>query len=378
MVSSSPPLFHDGVPASLAVVQPLPGIGDMIWHLPHIRALAAAAGRPVTLITKPRSAADQILANEPAVADIVWMDRNPAGRRGAHDGPIGFLRFVSALRARRFDAIVILHHSHSLAVAALLAGIPARYGYGSAAQRWLLNRRPFLSPTDQRLHPFDQASAWLRVAGIPQAEAEPELRVPVTARAEVRQRLGAPSGPIVAIGAGSSEPYKQWGAANFAALAEGLLAAGWNHLVLVGGSTEAALIGEVLHHLRPREGAVRSAIGWKLTDVAALCAEAAFYVGNDTGVLNIAAAVGIPAYGLFGGWPPLRHSQRIIPVLPPDGRTDKTTGMARITPACVLAAIAASTTSAREQVPLQRAGSGDTQEGNLGVIGQRDRGIAAG
>ena len=41
-------------PAKLAVVQPLPGIGDMIWHLPHIRALAQAAGRPVTLVAKRR------------------------------------------------------------------------------------------------------------------------------------------------------------------------------------------------------------------------------------------------------------------------------------------------------------------------------------
>lgn len=352
MVSNALPLFQNEAPASLAVVQPLPGIGDMIWHLPHIRALAAAAGQAVTLIAKPRSAADQIFAFEPAVADIVWMDRNPTGRRGVHDGSIGFLRFVAALRRHRFDAIVILHHSHSLAAAAWLAGIPARYGYGTGTQRWLLNRRPFLARTDQPLHPFDQATAWLRAAGINQADAEPELTVPAATRAELRQRLGAPTGAVIAIGVGSSEPYKQWGAANFAALVEGLLAAGWTRLVLVGGSAEAALIGDVLERLGPRAGAAQSAIGWNLTDVAALVAEADFYVGNDTGVLNIAAAAGTLAYGLFGGWPPLRHSQRIIPVLPPDGRTDKATGMARITPAAVLAAIAAGTQSAREQMPV--------------------------
>ena len=47
---------------AVAVVQPLPGIGDMIWHLPHIRAIAAHVGQPVTLIAKPRSAADQIFS----------------------------------------------------------------------------------------------------------------------------------------------------------------------------------------------------------------------------------------------------------------------------------------------------------------------------
>ena len=48
----------------LAVIQPLPGIGDMVWHLPHIRAIAQAVGHKVTLVTKPRSAADQLFAAE--------------------------------------------------------------------------------------------------------------------------------------------------------------------------------------------------------------------------------------------------------------------------------------------------------------------------
>ena len=46
------------------------------------------------------------------------------------------------------------------------------------------------------------------------------------------------AGPIVAIGVGSSEPYKQWGAERFAALAAGLIASGWPSIVLVGGNAE--------------------------------------------------------------------------------------------------------------------------------------------
>ena len=67
---------------AVAFVQPLPGIGDMIWHLPHIRAIAAHVGEPVTLITKPRSAADQIFSAERTIRDVFWLDRNPEARRG--------------------------------------------------------------------------------------------------------------------------------------------------------------------------------------------------------------------------------------------------------------------------------------------------------
>ena len=36
----------------VAVVQPLPGIGDTIWHLPHIRAIAAHVGLDAPAFTE--------------------------------------------------------------------------------------------------------------------------------------------------------------------------------------------------------------------------------------------------------------------------------------------------------------------------------------
>ena len=320
-----------------AVVQPLPGIGDMIWHLPHIRAIAAHVGEPVTLLAKPRSAADQIFGAETTVRDVMWLDRNPENRRGEHDGGGGFLRVARALRARQFAAVYLLHHSRTIAAQLMAAGIPARFGYGVGTQRLFLNRRPFLTPAEARHHPFEQATAWLAAAGIPMDQAEPVLPAAASARDAVRARLGAGGAALVTIGIGSSEPYKQWGAVRFAALANGLMTMGFQHLVLVGGNAERALAEEIRALVNP---AISLAIGWNLGDIAALFAESLFYVGNDTGVMNMAAAVGIPAYCLFGATPPFFHSSRIVTVTPPGG-VDRAEGMARITPDAVLRAIAA-------------------------------------
>jgi heptosyltransferase-2 len=76
------------------------------------------------------------------------------------------------------------------------------------------------------------------------------------------------------------------------------------------------------------------ALGWPLTETAALLAEAAFYVGNNTGVMNMAAAVGIPTYALFGTTPPFHHSRRIVPIVSPSG--GPIDGMERVTVAAVL------------------------------------------
>jgi len=343
MASAPPPLldpalFNHGARPNVAVVQPLPGIGDMIWHLPHLRALAAAAGGPVTLLAKPRSVADQLLGADPAVRDIIWLDRNPERRRGRHDGLRGLLRLAHELRVRRFDAIVLLHHSLSLALAARLAGIPARAGYGYGAQRWLLNRGPVQSRKMLRQHQFQRASAWLRAAGIEMTDPEPRLAIAEPARAVAEARLTGVARPFVAIGIGASEPSRQWGEAGFIALVQGLRASGWTSMVLLGGTAEAPLAAKIRRHAG--EAGITEAIGWKLDAVAALLAQAAFYVGNNTGVMNMAAAVGIATYALFGTTPAFDHSRHIIPIVSPPDPAAGDDGMARITPEAVLAALA--------------------------------------
>lgn len=320
---------------AVAVVQPLPGIGDMVWHLPHIRAIAAHVGEPVTLVTKPRSVADQIFKAERTVRDVFWLDRNPDGRRGEHDGGAGFFRVVAALRARRFDEVYVLHHSKTIALLTMLAGIPARFGYGYGLQARFLNRPPHLPGRILEQHPFDQATAWLQAAGIPMAEAEPILPVTESAIETVRSRLG-PAKARIAIGIGSSEPYKQWGAVRFAAFADALASRNVGHLVLVGGRAEASLAAEV--QSLARTARISAAIDWDLSEIAALFRLSNYYVGNDTGVMNMAAAVGLRTYCLFGAVPPFHHSSRIVAITPPGG-VSKSDGMARLSVEQVLAEI---------------------------------------
>ncbi len=81
------------------------------------------------------------------------------------------------------------------------------------------------------------------------------------------------------------------------------------------------------------------ALGWHLADVAGLLAEAAFYVGNNTGVMNMAAAVGIRTYALFGTTRPFHHASQIVPITAPD--TGIHDGMARLPVDTVLSAIRA-------------------------------------
>jgi heptosyltransferase II len=327
------------LPRPVLVVQPLPGIGDMVWHLPHLRAIAAFAGSPVSVLAKPRSLADELLRYEPAVERVLWVDRNPKGGHGVHDGPVGFLRLVRELRAARFGSAVILHHSESLAAAAWLAGIRDRRGYGRGLQRWFLTQGPWIRPEDAKQRPHGRATGYLRTVGLALSDPEPSMLIPPSERAAARADLNLPHGDFVAIGIGSSEDLRRWPADRFATLCCTLLEAGWPSLVLLGGPGD----GQAAQAIKAAAGAaaerVHLALGWRMDRVAGLLAEAAFYVGNDTGVMNMAAASGIRTYAIFGRTPPVEHTSKIVPITTRDiGHYD---GVVRVTPEQVIAAIRA-------------------------------------
>jgi heptosyltransferase-2 len=320
----------------LALVQPRVGIGDMIWHLPHIRALARHVAGRVTLVTRPRSMADQFVGPEDGVHDILYVERGQWSPGGRHEGNAGMLRLVRDLRALRCDGAVLMTRSRNLTLAVLAMGVRHRHGYGIGVQRRVL-QGPFLPRSLWKAHPYDQATAWMEAAGIALDRPDPVVHVSEADRLAAALRLGA-GGTPVALGIASSDDWKNWGAANFAALAAALLDAGWPDIVLVGGTAEQGMASAITARLGARAGQVRLALGWRLRELAALLAGAAFYIGNDTAALNMAAAVGTRSYGLFGATMPLRHSPLIVPVLPPGG-LDRAHGMAGITPAAVLQAI---------------------------------------
>jgi len=322
----------------LALVQPRVGIGDMVWHLPHIRALARHVAGRVTLVTRPRSMADQFVGPEDGVHGILHVERGQWSPGGRHEGNAGMLRLVRDLRALDCDGAVLMTRSRNLTLAVLAMGVRHRHGYGIGVQRRVL-QGPFLPRSAWKSHPYDQASAWMAAAGIALDRPDPVLHVREADRLAVRQQLGLERpGAYVALGIAASDDWKNWGAARFASLAAALLDAGWPALALVGGPAEQGMAAAIIAAVGARSGQVRLALGWHLREVAALLAGAAFYVGNDTAALNIAAAAGTRSYGLFGATEPLLHSPLILPVLPPGG-LDRTHGMGNITPAAVMQAV---------------------------------------
>jgi ADP-heptose:LPS heptosyltransferase len=124
------------------------------------------------------------------------------------------------------------------------------------------------------------------------------------ARAE---QLIPPGPPVIGLGPTANWAGKIWPAdrfvALFRALTDGRLA-GARVAVFAGpGAAERALVEPVTAEL---PGCIDLAGGLTLTEAAACLARCALFVGNDSGLMHLAAATGTPTLGLFG---PTRASE---------------------------------------------------------------------
>ena len=119
------------------------------------------------------------------------------------------------------------------------------------------------------------------------------------------------------MGIGCSEPDRRWSEARFTALAVGLNPV-FPTIFLLGGEAERAVATAIA-----TDRGCLAVIGEPIAEVAALLSDCGLFIGNDTGVYNLAAAVHTPAIGLFNGrYPPLAYSpflSAITPAVPGSG-----------------------------------------------------------
>jgi len=317
-----------------AVIQPKPGIGDVIWHLPFIRAIAAAApGGRVTFLAPPSSGAKELLVAEPSVAEVIYFEHSGSElRRG-----LNLMRLVGLLKGGAFTQVWILDRTTRPALAAMLAGIPERIGLGFGLQRYLITN-PGLDVSHFHDLPIDCLVALMAAMRVPLPTTEPNLPVPAVALAAVAERYKQWPRPWLVLGIGSSHRDKDWPDASWAELIADLRSRGAGTLFLIGGAQHAARARQLIASGGGDGAPAVDACDLGLIEAVALLRHADLFVGTDSGPMNLAAAAETDAFTLFGGTPVQSYSKFIHPIVPDGGPVRG--GMALISPAAVLAQIA--------------------------------------
>jgi ADP-heptose:LPS heptosyltransferase len=175
---------------------------------------------------------------------------------------------------------------------------------GSALSRFLNARRRAvkkpLAPGLEPLHKVIEAARVLRVEDDPPA---PFLFTSAETEAAAQALLAGGEGPILAMAPAANWVGKTWPAERFAVVAAELLGPGGpmanGRLLLLGGPSDR-FAAEAVRRVIPRARLIDTVGRVDLLTAYALLKHARLFIGNDSGLMHLAAAAGAPTLGLFG------------------------------------------------------------------------------
>jgi len=310
---------------STVIIQAKRGIGDVIWHLPFIRAIAAATPeRAVTFLAPPSSMGAELLQAESCVARTLYFEHGGSELARAFQ----LARLTQMLRELQPKTAWILDKTLRPALAAFLARVPQRIGMGIRPQRLLITNRG-LDPSFDEQYPIECLIALLEQVGVPLETTEPNLTLPAAVVAAIGQRFQAHERPWTVVGLGASIPDKDWPRSQWVVFLEAIRRRTRGTIFLIGGGANAPLAANLLESTAGAE--TINACDLSLIESAALMKHADLFVGPNSGPMNIAAAVGTPAFGFFATNKVLTYSRHIHAILPDDGRIAPD-GMQRLSP----------------------------------------------
>lgn len=284
-------------------------VGDAILALPALRA-----------VRKRFPGAEIAIVARPYVADI-YRDQDvcdqliPYDPEGLHAGFFGRERLAAELRAQKFDVALLFQNAFDAAWLAWRANIPERVGYARDARSLLLTKAIPLPqqgeiPAHEKFYYLEllRRAGWLdsvqdeSFIGLRVAEVKRRTADEFLCKSGVRQGASR-----IAIGAGASYgSAKCWLPSRFAEVASRLQAGADADVILFGTAAEANVSTAISAEMRqpPIDLTGKTAIA----DLPALLSQCHLFIGNDSGAMHVAAAVGLPVIAVFGPTDPLGTS----------------------------------------------------------------------
>jgi predicted lipopolysaccharide heptosyltransferase III len=234
-----------------------------------------------------------LLDEHPLIDQVLQVPRRGISSRA---------RIARELRRRRYDVAYNLHGGTTATFLTRASGARHRVGYKTYQYAQLHNHQapsPLELWGQQKTHSVEQQLALLGWTGVPVTDRpRTVLGVSREASTNIEQRLknSRLSGPIALIHPAAAFATKQWKTENFAEVVDYLSGKGFNCVAVVAPSER-----QILQELTSKTKSVLITFDdLKLPEITALAARSKLFVGNDSGIAHIAAAVGAPAVVIFG------------------------------------------------------------------------------
>ena len=309
-------------------------LGDLIWQLPYIKAISDHHDQKVDLVVRKKTQAKDILKDLNHINKIYYNEF----RKGLAYW-IDVFKLKKIFDLEKYDYVYILDKVNKPAIAAKLAGIKNIIGPGFKNQKKWITVKNYLDEKDWKLNYSEQSQKLLKINSIILNDKFPDLEVNIE-RLKVGNDDLMIDGKKIAFGVDSFEDYKMWFEEDFIKLADLLHEKGlFDYIYLVCGPDKSNVAKKIINDSGKKYFIDCS--NKDLTGVILAIKNSAFYIGNNSGPLNLSAALGVKTFGLIANDPvsELKYS-KITPITPQDYKDDIWTrdrqGMKKLKPDEVL------------------------------------------
>lgn len=275
-----------------------------------------------TLFATPALRALRRRFPEAEITVLCWASNEPLLRYNPHVDhvvacPSGLDLAVSTLRMvdRRFDLGVGLSHFGTWVTPFFRAAERVGFHVFDARRLGRLYGRPVPDARDR--HAIEYCLGVVAGVGARPDGLHMELYTGPAEKARARELLAPLRRPVVALHAGADHfPAKRWPPERFAELATRLASRFQASIVLVGGPDDVPVSAAIAQ--RAGEVPLLDLTGrLALLETAAVLERVDLMIGNDSGPLHMAEAVGTPVVGLFGpsdprNFAPLDPRHRVV------------------------------------------------------------------
>ena len=290
------------------VIQPKIGMGDMVIYLPYIHAISKKYQTPVSILVKENSRANQLLAEDRHIDEIILLDRSN-NNSGSHDGFSGFLKLSKEIKLKNFDKAFIFNSSLRYFLISKLAGIK------NISQYPLFRKKDNIVTSAKIFTEYELDSI---------VSTQPELKINQESLKRVNQSFSKEF-KHVCLGISASGPTKRWDIENFITLCKKVNEKIPSKFYLAAGNNDKNLIDKFLDSEISKN--CTSFQDLKIKETMPIIKNCDLYIGNDTGWLHISSALGIKCLALFMDSPVQAYGKysKNINIIVPEGETEETT-----------------------------------------------------
>jgi ADP-heptose:LPS heptosyltransferase len=267
-------------------------LGDLIWQLPYIKAISEHHSQSVDLILREKTQAKNILKD---VTHINFISYNNF-RKGIFYW-IDVFKLIKIYLKNKYSHVYILDKVNKPAIAAKLSKIKNIIGPGIGNQKKWLTIDNVLNDTDKNLNYSEQSQKILKLNNIKLNNLYPELEINLDRIKDQHQDI-LPKGKKIAFGIDSFEDYKMWFEENFVELADLLYQKNlFDYIYLICGPEKYYLAQRIIS-LSDKKYFIDCS-NKDLTGIITAIKHSDFFVGNNSGPLNLASALGVKSFGLI-------------------------------------------------------------------------------